>query len=118
MKSFNVVSIAVLQTTVTVSLNINLATATTQNYSFPTTAVTNNVILTASEGALPYSYLWSIVSGDSSIGISSSTSSNVVWTLTTNQDGVYEAVWNCTVTDHNGSQTTSENVTVTITFEP
>lgn len=117
MRALNVVSIASQEVNIAVTLNTNVATAEAQTYEFPTSAYTNNIVVSADGGKLPYTYQWNFISGDFN-GISSLTANNVVFTLTTNEPGVYTAIWNCTVTDDNGSQGTSENVNVTITFNP
>lgn len=117
MRALNVVSIASQEVNITVTLNTNVATAEAQTYEFPTSAYTNNIVVSADGGKLPYTYQWNFIEGNFN-GISSLTANNVVFTLTTNESGVYTALWNCTVTDDNGSQATSENVNVTITFNP
>jgi hypothetical protein len=81
-------------------------------------AVTNSVTITPSGGVSPYTYAWSMVSGDSAINIDSPTSattsfSALVSALNNDRTGIFK----CRITDHDGTIFDVTGVSVELTFD-
>lgn len=57
-------------------------------------------------GVLPITYLWSRVSGDTGMAISSTTINNPVFSITLNPDDEAITTWKCVVTDAAGATLT------------
>lgn len=77
-----------------------------------TTAISSTVVANAYGGIPPYTYSWAYVSGSALPTIVNFSANTVCWQLTGSTPGIYSAVWNCTVTDDNGTTVVSENITV------
>lgn len=66
----------------------------------------------------PVSYLWEYVSGDVSVGVTSTTAQRIQFTCSGSSGQTFTATWKCTATDSDGVPNVgSDTVTVTFIFE-
>ncbi len=71
------------------------------------------IVVTASGGTAPYSYLWQRVSGDTVATVTSATSHTTAWSRATTTIGVnHTSQWRCRVTDAASVVTYTSNVGV------
>lgn len=71
--------------------------------------------VTVQGGQVPYTYLWTHVSGSILVLPQSSTSYSTRFYANFSGSGSYSAVYKCVVTDDNATAIDSENVTITLT---
>jgi len=71
--------------------------------------------VTVQGGQVPYTYLWTHVSGSILVLPQSSTSFSTRFYANFAAAGSYTAVYKCVVTDDNATAIDSENVTITLT---
>jgi hypothetical protein len=97
-------------------LAVSLNRSSVSGSSTASSITTNSVTATGSGGTSPYTYVWSKVSGDSSISATSSASRTTSFTRTGCVGGTaYSGTWRCKVTDSAGTIVYSSNVSITIT---
>lgn len=104
-------------------LNVSLSDTTAYGFVLiahppsPSTAYTNNIVVTVSGGEPPYTLNWTRVSGSSEPVISLNTGSDVIWALGKGTNITVNSVWHCTVTDSVANMVASDNVNVQLEFE-
>ena len=83
----------------------------------PSTAFTNNIVVSVYGGYPPYTLNWTRVSGSNEPVISLITGYDVVWSLAKGTNTIINSVWHCTVTDSVANMVASDNVSVELEFE-
>ncbi len=74
-----------------------------------------DVVCTPSGGSgTGYTYSWQYVSGDTQTSINGASASTVTWSRSLPNNGTFESVWRCVVTDNSGN--TGQSPTVLVRF--
>lgn len=77
-----------------------------------TVITSSSVMVTAVGGTVPYTYLWTFVSGDTEIGPINGTSSSTKFSAYFSTPGTFEAVYKCVVTDATATAVDTNPVTI------
>lgn len=78
---------------------------------------TGSVFASVTGGVSPYTYLWSRVSGDATIGVNDSGAASVFFSASGTAPETKNAIWKCTVTDARGIAVDSSTVSVSVSFQ-
>ena len=80
-------------------------------------STTPDLTITPQSGPAPYTVTWRVLSGDTSLSISTTGTFTYVWTAP--QDGTsHNAIWQATVTDAYGAQTLTPQISVSVERDP
>jgi hypothetical protein len=100
-----------------VSLSTSSLSGTQAGTGVQTCVTSGTVTVNVDGAAAPYSFNWSMVSGDGGI-VPTTGGQTTAFQKTTYvpPTGTYNGAWKCTVTDNNGLSKTTSNVNIALTF--
>ena len=75
---------------------------------------TPDLVISPQSGPSPYTYAWTLVSGDSSLTVASTTAANRFTWMAPQDNQQHTGVWQATVTDAAGARTVSPLINVTV----